>query len=79
MSVLALDIGGTKLAAGVVDDDARLRSFVVQPSHAERGPDAVLLAPLHLPGWEDVPHVLLMHRLVERIDVWAAGELEEAG
>jgi len=39
----------------------------------------VLQAPLHLPGWEDVPHVLLMHQLVERIDVWAAGELEEAG
>jgi hypothetical protein len=79
MSVLALDIGGTKLAAGVVDDDARVRSVVVPPSHAERGPDAVLLAPLHLPGWEDVPHVLLRHQLVERIDVWAAGELEEAG
>jgi D-sedoheptulose 7-phosphate isomerase len=24
-------------------------------------------------------HVLLMHQLVERIDAWAAGELEEAG
>jgi glucokinase len=92
--VLALDIGGTKLAAGVVDEDARVRSFVVQPSHAERGAEAVLgdlfalgrravvearadlsevdavgigcggpldaargvlLAPLHLPGWRDVP------------------------
>jgi glucokinase len=92
--VLALDIGGTKLAAGVVDESGRVHSFVVTPSEAERGPrtvlprlfdlgrravsesgldwaevgaigigcggplDAargVLIAPLHLPGWHDVP------------------------
>jgi glucokinase len=93
-AVLALDIGGTKLAAGVVDESGRVHSFVVTPSEAERGPrtvlprlfdlgrravtesgqdwadvgavgigcggplDAargVLIAPLHLPGWHDVP------------------------
>jgi glucokinase len=93
-AVLALDIGGTKLAAGVVDESGRVHSFVVTPSEAERGPrtalprlfdlgrravdesgigwaevgavgigcggplDAargVLIAPLHLPGWQDVP------------------------
>lgn len=92
--VLALDIGGTKLAVGVVDGDGGVRSFLVEPSRAERGPDetlerlfelgrravaessvpwseirvvgigcggpldaerGVLLAPLHLPGWRDVP------------------------
>src|SRR2546423_1199726 len=93
-AVLALDIGGTKLAAGVVDEAGRVHSFVVAPSEPERGPDhelprlfdlgrravgesglewaeigavgigcggpldaarGVLIAPLHLPGWHDVP------------------------
>ena len=92
--VLGLDIGGTKLAAGVVDQAGVVHSFLVEPSRAEEGPDAalarlfdlgrravdesglgieavgavgigcggpldagrgVLLAPLHLPGWRNVP------------------------
>ena len=91
--VLALDVGGTKLAAGVVDAGGRIRSFVVAPTWADRGPEqalerlfelgrhavaesgvdwveieavgigcggpldperGVLLAPLHLPGWNDM-------------------------
>ena len=91
--VLALDVGGTKLAAGVVDADGRIHSFVVAPTRAEQGPEqalerlfdlgrhavsesaaewssieavgigcggpldpvrGVLLAPLHLPGWNDL-------------------------
>lgn len=40
--VLALDIGGTKLAAGVVDEGGATRSFLVEPSRIERGADAVL-------------------------------------
>ena len=40
--VLSLDIGGTKLAAGVVDAAGRTHSFVVEPSHAEQGPERVL-------------------------------------
>jgi glucokinase len=40
--VLALDIGGTKLAAGVVDARGRTHSFVVKPSRTELGVDAVL-------------------------------------
>jgi glucokinase len=40
--VLALDIGGTKLAAGVVDVSGVVHSFLVVPSEAERGPDAML-------------------------------------
>lgn len=39
--VLALDIGGTKLAAGVVDANGRVHSFVVEPTHRE-GPDEAL-------------------------------------
>jgi glucokinase len=41
-AVLALDIGGTKLAAGVVDDSGRVHSFVVAPSEAEQGPEPAL-------------------------------------
>src|SRR5919109_2025382 len=104
-AVLALDIGGTKLAAGVVDESGRVHSFVVTPSEAERGPrmvlprlfdlgrkaladsglewgdvgavgigcggplDAargVLIAPLHLPGWHDVPVTAIAERAYDR-------------
>jgi glucokinase len=103
--VLALDIGGTKLAAGVVDAGGRTHSFVVEPSHAEQGPERVLerlfelgrravaesdlgwpdihavgigcggpldaergilLAPLHLPGWRDVPVTALAEQAYDR-------------
>jgi len=40
--VLALDIGGTKLAAGVVDAAGGVHSFLVEPSRPEEGPAAVL-------------------------------------
>jgi glucokinase len=40
--VLALDIGGTKLAAGIVDRTGATRSFLVTPSRTELGPEAVL-------------------------------------
>jgi glucokinase len=40
--VLALDIGGTKLAAGVVDGSGFVHSFLVEPSRAARGPGLVL-------------------------------------
>jgi len=93
-AVLGLDIGGTKIAAGVVDAEGGVHGFAVAPSQADRGPDdgiarlfdlgrhavaesgwswdditaigigcggpldsanGVLIAPLHLPGWNDVP------------------------
>jgi glucokinase len=40
--VLGLDIGGTKLAAGVVDPTGAVRSFAIVASDANRGPAAVL-------------------------------------
>jgi glucokinase len=40
--VLALDIGGTKLAAGVVDASGKTHSFLVERSRTELGSDAVL-------------------------------------
>lgn len=91
IAVLALDIGGTKLAAGVVDDAGALLAHLVEPTDRERGQDDVIMrmlalgdravaasgrtieavgissggpldsargilhAPLHLPGWHEVP------------------------
>jgi glucokinase len=40
--VLALDVGGTKLAAGVVQGDGTVRSKLVAPSHRETGPAAMI-------------------------------------
>jgi len=94
--VLGLDIGGTKLAVGVVTGDGVVRGWQVGPTRPEQGPEpilerllalghrsvlaagvgpvaavgiscggpldvtaGVLRAPLHLPGWHDVPVVAL--------------------
>lgn len=94
-AVLALDIGGTKLAAGVVTRDGAVHAFRVEPTRRSEGPEmivprlldlgvrvieeareagvgepeaigiscggpldadrGVLVRPLHLPGWLDVP------------------------
>lgn len=40
--VLALDIGGTKLAAGIVDEAGTLLDVVRTPTHVEEGPDRVV-------------------------------------
>jgi glucokinase len=103
--VLALDIGGTKLAAGVVDGSGHVHSFLVAPTRTDHGPEqalerlfelgrravaesdvgweeihavgigcggpldaaaGVLLAPLHLPGWRDVPITALAEAAYER-------------
>ncbi len=97
-AVLGLDVGGTKIAAGVVDAEGGVHGFAVAPTEVERGPRdgcrrlfelgrravdessvpwadvigigigcggpldpaaGVLIAPLHLPGWTDVPIVEL--------------------
>jgi glucokinase len=44
--VLGLDVGGTKMAAGVVAGDGRVLSHEVAPSRAEEGPDGMI--PRHL-------------------------------
>lgn len=94
--VLALDVGGTKLAAGVVLPDGALHGLSIEPTALSEGPDGcikrlmllgeravraagldlpligaigiscggpldaatgVLLSPVHLPGWANVPIV----------------------
>ncbi|THG29272.1 ROK family protein [Naasia lichenicola] len=104
-SVLALDIGGTKLATGVVTSDGSVHGFTAVPTRRDEGPDViiprlfelgrqsmraaeqagvsapegvgiscggpldaaagVLVNPLHLPGWIDVPIVELAQREFE--------------
>src|SRR5205814_4472632 len=46
--VLALDVGGTKLAAGVVAGDGRVLAKRVIPSHREAGPGAMIERHLEL-------------------------------
>ena len=104
-AVLAFDIGGTKLAVGVVDAAGTVRSFLVEPTHAEKGPEhglerlfdlgrravaesglgwpeiqavgicaggpldathGVLVAPAHMPGWNNVEITSLAEREYER-------------
>lgn len=41
-AVLALDIGGTKLAAGVVTPDGAVHGMVVEPTRRAEGPDVII-------------------------------------
>jgi glucokinase len=61
--VLGLDVGGTKLAAGVVAADGRVLSNLTTPSHADQGPDQMISRLLELGrdavveagvAWDDV-------------------------
>lgn len=40
--VLGLDIGGTKLAVGIVSQDGQVHGRQIMPTHRERGPDDVI-------------------------------------
>ena len=64
--VLGLDVGGTKLAAGVVAADGTVLSNLTVPSRAEQGPDQMISRLLELGrdavvaagvAWQDVPAV----------------------
>ncbi|NDL60503.1 ROK family protein [Phytoactinopolyspora mesophila] len=41
-AVLSLDIGGTKLAVGVVTSDGAVHGLLVEPTRREQGPDAII-------------------------------------
>ena len=102
VAALGLDIGGTKLAAGVVTRDGGVHGFTVEPTRRDEGPEViiarlfavgrraleaaaadgitsvdavgiscggpldaaagVLVNPLHLPGWIDIPIVAMAER-----------------
>ncbi|HZQ81510.1 MAG TPA: ROK family protein [Gaiellaceae bacterium] len=73
--VLALDIGGTKIAAGVVDADGHTRSFVVKPSRTELGVDAVL-GDLFSLGRTAVEESGVDWRQIEAIGIGCGGPLD---
>ncbi|MFB9991135.1 ROK family protein [Deinococcus oregonensis] len=70
--VLAIDIGGTKLAVGIVAETGELIDSVRTPTHAEQGPDRVLERLL------DLSHSLLRRSPVpvERVGVGCGGPLD---
>jgi glucokinase len=73
--VLALDVGGTKLAAGVVGSDGVTHSFVVRPSRTELGVDAVL-DDLFALGREAVEQSGVPWTAVEAVGIGCGGPLD---
>ncbi|SDS87721.1 glucokinase [Paraoerskovia marina] len=41
-NILAIDVGGTKLAVGMMSPDGAMHGAIIEPTHKERGVDAVL-------------------------------------
>jgi glucokinase len=73
--VLALDIGGTKLAAGVVDSDGRTHSFLVRPSRTELGSGA-LLEDLFALGREAVEQSGMPWTAIATVGIGCGGPLD---
>jgi glucokinase len=73
--VLGLDIGGTKLAAGVVDENGVVHSFVVAPSRAEEGPEPTLARLFEL-GRRSVTESGLDWAAIEAVGIGCGGPLD---
>jgi glucokinase len=73
--VLALDIGGTKIAAGVVDAAGETHSFLVKPSRTELGVDAVL-EDLFALGRSAVAESGIPWHAIEAIGIGCGGPLD---
>jgi len=73
--VLGLDIGGTKLAAGVVDESGGVHSFVVRPSRTDLGVDAVL-ADLFALGRDAVERSGIEWDEIDAVGVGCGGPLD---
>ena len=73
--VLALDVGGTKLAAGVVSGDGRVRSMATIPSRSEEGPDA-MIARLVALGRSMVPAAGMDLSAIRAIGIACGGPLD---
>jgi len=70
--VLAIDVGGTKLAVGVVAHDGTLVDTVRSPTHVHEGPAAVLARIERLAG-----ELLARHAaLIDRVGVGCGGPLD---
>jgi glucokinase len=73
--VLALDIGGTKLAAGVVDVEGQVHSFAVEPSRAHEGPESALPRLFEL-GRRAVAESGLEWPAIEAVGIGCGGPLD---
>ena len=73
--ILALDIGGTKLAAGVVDPDGTVRSFLVTPSLRDQGPDAMIARLIAL-GRDALTEVGLPIQAIAAVGISCGGPLD---
>jgi glucokinase len=73
--VLGLDIGGTKLAAGVVDGDGVVHSFVVAPSRADEGPEPTLERLFEL-GRRSVAESGLEWNAIQAVGIGCGGPLD---
>jgi glucokinase len=75
-AVLSLDIGGTKLAVGVVTSDGAVHGLVVEPTRRWEGPDAVI------PRLFDLGHravaAAALGRPVEAVGISCGGPLDSA-
>src|SRR5436305_10112817 len=74
-SVLALDIGGTKLAAGVVDPNGTVHGFVSTPTQLERGPEDALERLFEL-GRRSVAEADRDWKSIEAIGIGCGGPLD---
>jgi glucokinase len=73
--VLGLDVGGTKLAAGVVAGDGTVLSSVVAPSRVEEGPDRMIERHLEL-GREAVARAGVPWSEVRAVGIACGGPLD---
>jgi glucokinase len=72
---LGLDVGGTKLAAGVVDAEGAVHSFVLQPTRTEDGHTAVLERLFRL-GERAVAESGVPWERVDRVGIGCGGPLD---
>lgn len=72
---LGLDIGGTKIAAGVVDSAGRVIAFESSATRASRGPDAVMASVVEV-GTRAVESAGLTPSSVAGVGVGCAGPLD---
>jgi glucokinase len=73
--VLGLDIGGTKLAAGIVDAVGRVHSFVVEPTNRDDGPEPTLRRLFEL-GRRAVDESGVAWEAVEAVGIGCGGPLD---
>lgn len=76
-AVLGIDIGGTKIAAGVLAPDGELASFLVVPALSEAGPDAMLDRTIEL-ARRVVTEAGEVGRTVDRVGIGCGGPLDPA-